>query len=132
MRGSTVALAVIAVIAVGALFFSWRDDAADRPDSGRLAAAPAERPGQAQSRLDDLRNAYDRRGDGANEEHSLEERAAGSREMNEGRVRRSCSQRVAVASLQSGAGEHRRAACFMLRQCPRRQRSKPWLTVGVG
>lgn len=98
MRGSTVALAVIAVIAIGALFFSWRDDAADRPDSGRLAAAPAERPGQAQSRLDDLRNAYDRRGDGAEDDRPLEERAAAASQPERAAMRRAVPTRGAIVA----------------------------------
>lgn len=61
MRASTVALTVVAVIAIGALFLSLRGDSGDRQDARRLTA-PAERPGKAQNRLDNLRDAYDRRG----------------------------------------------------------------------
>lgn len=59
MRASTAVLAVVAVIALGVLFLSWRGDSDDRQDARRLAA-PAERPGKAQNRLDNLRDAYDR------------------------------------------------------------------------
>lgn len=59
MRASTAVLAVVAVIAIGVLFISWRDGSLERPDAGRLSA-PAERPSKAQNRLDNLRDAYDR------------------------------------------------------------------------
>jgi hypothetical protein len=98
MRGSTVALAVIAVIAVGALFFSWQGDSSDRPDSGRLGAAPAERPGKAQNRLDDLRNAYDRGNQAADSDGSLEQRAAGAGRQGRPAMRREVPTRGAVVA----------------------------------
>ena len=85
MRASTVALAVIAVLAVGALFLSWRGDSGEATDARRLAKpAPVDRPDRAQNRLDNLREAYDRRGM-EDTDQSLRQRAEAQRPEAQGR-----------------------------------------------
>jgi hypothetical protein len=65
MRGLTAALLVIAVLAVGALVISWREDDRESrvPESGRISgqARPDNKPGGMQDRLSHLRDSYDRR-----------------------------------------------------------------------
>lgn len=61
MRGSTAALAAIAVLAIAALIYTWSGDSSDRESRRLSAPTSAERSGQAANRLNDLRQAYDRR-----------------------------------------------------------------------
>lgn len=79
MRGSTAALAVIAVLAIGALVYTWSGSSNDRESRQLAAHEPAGRPGQAQNRLSDLRDAYDRRRPLAETGGSLEQKAAARR-----------------------------------------------------
>lgn len=97
MRGSTLALAVVAVIAVGALFFSWRGDSSDRPDK-RLASVPADRP-RAEDRLGNLRNAYEQRPQ-PDSDQPLSERAveANRNEERPGAMRREVPTRGAMVA----------------------------------
>ncbi len=78
MRGSTAALAVIAVLAIGALFYTWSGGSSER-DSKQIAAPAAERSGQSQNRLSNLRDAYDRQRPIAETGGSLDERAKARR-----------------------------------------------------
>lgn len=83
MRASTVALAVIAVLAIGALFLSWRGDGGESQDARRLAApAAVDRPDRAKSRLDNLRDAreaYDRRSTLAESDQAIKQKAEARR-----------------------------------------------------
>ncbi len=80
MRASTSVLTVIAVLAIGALFLSWRSSSSDSQDAQRLAApAPADRSGRAQNRMDNLREAYDRRQGEPDSDQSLKAMAEGRR-----------------------------------------------------
>ncbi len=74
MRGSTVVLAIIAVIAVGALLFTWGGDSSDRSNSRLGPGTGVTRSGDAQDRLSNLRDAYDRR-DSASDRDALEKQA---------------------------------------------------------
>jgi hypothetical protein len=60
MRGSTAALAAIAVLAIAALIYTWSGDSSDRESRRLSAPTSAERSGQTANRLNDLRQAYDR------------------------------------------------------------------------
>ncbi len=75
MRGSTAALAIIAVLAIGVLYISSGGDSSDRSDRtlGK-ASTDAGRPSQAQDRLSKIRDAYDRRDQA--DDRSLKDRAA--------------------------------------------------------
>lgn len=99
MRGSTAALAVIAVIAIGALFYTWSGGSSER-ESRRLAApAPAERSGQAQNRLSDLREAYDRRRPLAETGGSLSEKNQQAKRPERAAMRREVPTRGAFVGL---------------------------------
>ena len=98
MRGSTAALAVIAVLAIAALIYTWSGDSSDR-ESRRLAApAPAERAGQAQNRLNDLREAYDRNRPLA-EQGSVEQRQQQAKRKDRAAARREVPTRGAMISM---------------------------------
>ncbi len=60
MRGSTVALAVIAVVALGALFVTWQGDSSDRQSSSLAPSAKSAGRASGRDRLDSLRGAYER------------------------------------------------------------------------
>jgi hypothetical protein len=79
MRGSTAALAAIAVLAIAALIYTWSGDSSDRESRRLSAPTSAERSGQAAHRLNDLREAYDRQrsaGGEVDDRGSLQEKAA--------------------------------------------------------